>query len=547
MDIKGTGATFRFKKNDVVGTAEAEFDDEYLFDCFVDSGDLATLCDCKSPKRIIVGRTGAGKSALLRMLQAREENVIQLPPENLALNYLANSEVIRFFEDAGTNLDVFYQLLWRHVLAVELIKYKYKIKNEISQRSFLNSLAQLFLRDKAKQAAVDYLRTWGEKFWNETEYRVKEVTSKLEDQLKATLSGSASILAKFEAGSTRSLTEEERLEVVNRGSRVVNQVQIKALADVLKLLSDDVFSDPLESYFITIDDLDTRWVEDGLKYKLIRALIETIKTFRQVQTVKVIVALRIDLLQRVIAATRDSGFQSEKYESMYLKIRWSPNELIELINKRVSRLVQQRYTTKAIRLDELFPSHIHKLPFLDYLIERTFLRPRDAILFVNECLEKSMDRHQVTVHIVSEAEAAYSEKRVHSLQEEWGAVYPKISICIEALTRRPSKFLVSELSEESLKSWINDSLFSDPESWDPVVKVAKNVLLDGKGSFHILRLSLLEALYNVGVVGIKPDATSECFWSWSSEHSLSPASVKPQSIVNIHPTFWRALGTKPPK
>ncbi|MDP1637123.1 MAG: hypothetical protein Q8K74_01695 [Candidatus Nitrotoga sp.] len=544
MNTKGAGAQFRFKKNDVIGTADAEYD-EFLSDCFIDSGDLTTLRDCRNSKRIILGRTGAGKSALLKILHLREENVIQLPPENLALNYLANSEVIHFFEDAGTNLDVFYQLLWRHVLAVELIKYKYKINNDVGQRTFLNSLTQLFLRDKAKQAAIEYLRTWGETFWNETEYRVKEVASKLEEQLKAALGGS-NLFAKFEAGGTLKLTEEERLEVVNRGARVVNQVQIKALADVLRLLSEDVFNDPLESYYITIDDLDSRWVEDGLKYKLVRALIETVKTFRQVGTVKIIVALRIDLLQRVITATRDSGFQSEKYESLYLKIRWSQQELVDMLNQRVSRLVRQRYTTKPISLSDLFPSKIHKISFLDYLLQRTFLRPRDAILFVNECLERSMDRQQVTVQVVSDAEATYSEKRVHSLQEEWGAVYPKISVCIDALIRRPNKFPVSELSEESLRVWIYDSLLRDIDSTDPVVKVANSVMLEEKGSFHLLRLSLLDALYTVGVVGIKPDATSECFWSWSSDHSLSHASVKPQSIVSIHPTFWRALGTKPP-
>ena len=54
--------------------------------------------------------------------------------------------------------------------------------------------------------------------------------------------------------------------------------------------------------------------DDGLKYKLIRALIETIKSFRQVRSVKIVVSLRLDLLQRVISETRDSGFQSEKYE-----------------------------------------------------------------------------------------------------------------------------------------------------------------------------------------------------------------------------------------
>lgn len=94
------------------------------FDCFVDQGDLDLLKDPSSPQRLVIGRTGSGKTALLRMVEAECQNVIRLAPEDLSLGYLSNSGVIRFFEEAGTNLDVFYQLLWRHVLAVELIKKK---------------------------------------------------------------------------------------------------------------------------------------------------------------------------------------------------------------------------------------------------------------------------------------------------------------------------------------------------------------------------------------------------------------------------------------
>lgn len=245
------------------------------------------------------------------MLAQREDHVISLPPEQLSLGYLANSGVIRFFEEAGANLDVFYQLLWKHVLAVELIKHKYRITNEAAQKSFLSTLSQFFVKDKAKEQAINYLRKWGENFWNETEYRVREITAKMEEELRASL-GSNFGVTKLETGVAQRLTAEQKQEVISRGARVVNQVQIKALADVLRLMGDEIFNDPQECYFVTIDDLDTRWVDDGLKYKLIRALIETIKSFRQLQSVKIIVSMRLDLLQRVISETRDSGFQSEK-------------------------------------------------------------------------------------------------------------------------------------------------------------------------------------------------------------------------------------------
>ncbi|QHE85371.1 P-loop ATPase, Sll1717 family [Hydrogenophaga sp. BPS33] len=541
---KDVGASFRFKNNDRIGEAAAESDEKFLFECFVDSGDIDLLSDCSAPQRIIVGRTGSGKSALIKVLESREDHVINLVPEQLALSYLSNSEVLRFFENAGANLDLFYQLLWRHVLTVELLKYKYKITNESSQRSFLSSLTNIFSRDKTKEQAITYLRDWGENFWNETEYRVKEITEKIENDLRASL-GANGLGAKLEAGASQKLTAEEKLEVISRGSRVVSQVQIRALSDVIKLLADEIFSDDQEAHFVVIDDLDTKWVEDPLKYKLIRALIETVKTFRQIQNVKIVVSLRLDLLQRVISATRDSGFQSEKYEALYLKIAWRAPQLIELINRRVAHLVKQRYTSRAILLDELFPKRVGHISFSDYLIQRTFLRPRDAIIFVNECIARASDRGQISTQIVHDAEGSYSQKRIDSLQEEWSGMYPYVADYIKIFSRRPVQQKISEFSEESIREWLYDVLLRHEGSSDPVVMVARAHINDGKPSHFKFLLTLFDSLYCVGAVGIKPDAGSPEYWSYYSEHSPGEGSLKPASVIKLHPTFWRAVGARP--
>lgn len=545
MDKKDNGVAFRFKKNDRVGEAEAESDDEFLFQCFVDNGDLDLLRNCSSAPRIIVGRTGAGKSALIRMLADREDHVISLPPEQLSLGYLANSGVIRFFEEAGANLDVFYQLLWKHVLAVELIKHKYKITSDAAQRSFLSTLSQLFVKDKAKEQAVNYLRKWGENFWNETEYRVREITAKMEEDLKASLGTNFGVI-RFEAGVAQKLTAEQKQEVISRGARVVNQVQIKALADVLRLLGDEIFNDPQECYFVTIDDLDTKWVDDGLKYKLIRALIETIKSFRQVRSVKVVVSLRLDLLQRVISETRDSGFQSEKIESLRLNLRWTNSQLQQMLNSRVQHLVRQRYTSRPIQMADLFPSHIGRQTFSDYLTDKTFLRPRDAILFVNECIGRAGDRGHITAQIVQDAEGSYSQKRIDSLQEEWGAVYPMVAKYLRVFARRPVSIKLSELSEESIREWVQDELLSNPDMHDPVSQAATLCYLDGKLSHFKFLLILVNALYTVGAVGVKPDSASPEYWSYFSDHVPSDGAIKPTSVLKLHPVFWRAVGARPP-
>lgn len=544
MEKNQAGAQFRFRKNESIGNADAESDERFLLDCFLDTGDLDALRDCDDSRRLIIGRTGAGKSALLRVLAEREEHVIQLNPAELSLSYLANSEVLRFFENAGANLDVFYQLLWKHVLAVELIKNKYKITNDASQRSFLERLSGLFIKDVAKEKAIKYLQEWGADFWNETESRIREVTKKIETDLKASIAGSIA-QTKFDAGAAEKLTEEERHDVVTRGARAVNQVQIASLSKVLKILADDVFNDSQESCYVVIDDLDTHWVDDTLKYKLVRALIETCRTFKQVRRVKIIVALRLDLLQRVIDATRDSGFQAEKYESMYLNLRWTNAQLVEMINRRLTHLIRQRYTSRTLSIEEIFPQKIHQSKFKEFLCDRTFLRPRDAILLVNECLIRATDRNQITAQMVIDAESSYSEKRLISLSEEWAGTYPDLSKYIKILARRPPTFPVSELHRGYLENWAMNELLLDNSASDPIAISAQAIFLDGKGSPLNLALKVVDALYVVGAVGVKPDPQSQVYWSYYSDHRPAVGALKPSSTISIHPTFWRALGVVP--
>lgn len=535
------GISFRFKRNDTIGSPDAESDDAFLSNCFVDTGDLNDLRDCANSRRIVIGRTGAGKSALLRQLQAITDNVITLNPSDLSLNYLANSEVIAFFEEAGTNLDPFYQLLWKHILAVELIRKKFNITNEYLQHSFLESLQQVFTRNRAKQEAISYLKKWGENFWNETEVRAKEVLNNIERELQT--SAKAGVLGfDLSADGARKLSQEQKAEVVNRGARAVAQIQVSALSRVLELLENDIFTDEQEGFYVVIDDLDTQWAAEPIKYKLIRALIETVRAFRRVHRVKIIVALRQDLLRRVLTATKDQGFQSEKYESFYLNLHWSKKQIVEIVDRRLAHLVKQRYTSKPLSIAELFPKEVHGKPFEEFLCERTFLRPRDAIVLVNECLKGAAEKQCITVQLVMDAEASFSDKRRQSLAEEWGSVFPAVDRYLEVLSRRPTSFPVSELSATILEKWYLDNMAD--MSGDPVLLAGKRFVEEGKGSAFEFALVLITALYEVGAIGLKPDGSARAFWSYDSDFIPAHGSLKPDSRVYIHPTFWRTLGAR---
>src|SRR5690606_1412840 len=154
---------------------------------------------------------------------------------------------------------------------------------------------------------------FGDSFWADTEERIREVVRNIERKfteesgidLKAS---PVSISSKGGSEDTRGFSETR--EVIHKAQKVVNDVQIQELENVLNLLRDDIFDDKYERYYIIIDDLDRDWASDTIRFKLVRALIETIKKFRRIPNVKIVISMRADLLLTVLDKTTSAGFQS---------------------------------------------------------------------------------------------------------------------------------------------------------------------------------------------------------------------------------------------
>jgi hypothetical protein len=531
----------RIKKHASIGAADAETDKKYLESCFIDNGDLASLLDLDSAKRLIVGRTGAGKSALIAEVAKQADNSISLDLSALSLSYISNSDIIQFFESIGVNLDVFYALLWRHVFTVELLKKKFHIKVESDHR-LKDFLHGIFARDKGKERAVKYLEEWGSQFWKETEYRVKEFVNKLEGSLSASahLSGMGSAIG---TSSAAKVSEEVKSELIIRAQKVVNEVQIQDLGRVIDLLANDVFDDKQQPYYITIDKLDEQWASEKIRYKLIRALLETVRTFQKIPSVKIIVALRVDLLERVFSETRDSGFQEEKYESLYLPLRWTASQLRSLVDARLTQLFKEQYTSKGIGFTEIFPNRVNNSDAFDYLVERTFMRPRDLILFINGCLELVEGKTTVPASIIKEAEAEYSRKRLRSIADEWTADFPHFFNAVQFLKGRKEKLRVDEISESDVDSFITDICLNDTAD-SPLFKLAADVT-SNKAVHTGLLVPLMEMFYRVGVIGLKPEAFNEVQWTFKEKSAVQLAHVDKSTSIFIHPMVWRALGIVP--
>ena len=540
--MRNSDGTFVIKRGLRIGDLEAETDADLLSTCFVDNGDLELLLDVQRPESIIIGRTGSGKSALLLQIQKKAEKSKLLNPNDISIRFLEYSDIIQFFESIGVKLDLFYRLLWRHILTVELLKLRYDLKSESDGRGILNRLSELVERDPIKKEALSYFREWGSKFWLDTDQQLKEVTEKLGRDIKAGFGAELSGIDISLEGA-KSLSIERKSEIVHKANKVVSSIQIKKLADILDLLEESVFTDQQKRYYLRIDKLDEDWANTETRYRFVRALIEEIKTFRRSKNVKIIVALRKDLLDSVFDKTRDAGFQQEKYESYLLPLSWSKDSLEKLVQLRINEVFKRQYTKLGVDFDDIFPSPKKGggQRSIDYIIERTFYRPRDVLQIVNECLVVAFNRPRVSWKAIKDAEGTYSEKRLNSLYEEWSEIYPSLDATIEILRGINYTFTRSAISER-LNQIIDRLADEDKDPCSQAIIELSNP--KAKINESDVVAEILNCFFRVGAVGVKVSTTEPYIWSSHNNAILSKSQLKRANVVKIHKMLLRALGVE---
>ncbi len=544
----------------------------FLSTCFEDTGDIKVLLDCADPKRIVLGRTGAGKTALLHRLRKESEFVISVQPEHLSLNYLTNSTILPYLSALGINLDPFYKLLWRHVFAVTIIQHRVDIVDKNKQGSFIEQIKGYFdsRESKAKkqaevrrsQKALDYLKKWGDRFFEDVEYRTKEVVERFENAIRKEIEtkcgGSITLPKAFAHGGVSAklgkrdtvddrMSVETTQEIKRRAQCVVNEIQVQELTGIFDLL-EEVLNDPQKPCYITIDQLDEPWVDQEIRLRLLKGLVDTVREFQKVHNAKIIISLRVDLIEQVFRATRsEAGFQEDKYRSLYLPLRWTPNQIQHLLDRRVAALIRDAYTNYTPTLADVMPVTLRfgrKRTFstIEYIIQRTWNRPRDVIAFLNACIQKSEGKGTITKDAILDAEGEYSRSMLRSIGSEWHAQYPLLLDMTKALlTNQSPHFPVSAITKEKLDEWSLETACIEQDTKGDLFSLAsdyqsKKLTLDG------LRQEIVAILYKTGCVGVKTSPFSKSRWATSESYSVSPAEIDNESAVTIHPGLWRVLG-----
>ena len=289
---------------------------------------------------------------------------------------------------------------------------------------------------------------------------------------------------------------------------------------MMNVLNEDILDSPQHFTYVVIDDLDREWADEEIANMLIRCLFQVVLSLQRVRHLKVIVALRTNILEALDFGI--TGGQEEKYRAATIRLSWSKAELTESRSRR-TRVAAAKHEVPGLDeiRDLLPPTNKTRGDALQFLLERTLMRPRDAIAFLNECLELAGGKSRLTWSEINSAEGAYSKSRLLALRDEWKPTYPGIDLVFQQFAGSPA-FISPELMTKRL----DDCVLLTSE-----VKFAGTVWMTEKGApvwegngddWAEIYQPLIRLLYNIGFLGASRIRQTCQYTAMTSQTLLTP-------------------------
>jgi len=426
---------------------------------------------------------------------------------------------------------------------VEIIRHRYKVDSPDAKNNFLAGLRDKLKNDKTKQAALAYLEEFEGRFWCETDERVREIADKLTEKLNGKGGISAGVAgAKLDIGGSASYenVQESRAEQVDRFQRIVNENQLARLNKMIDVLDDHILGTPHDFRYVIIDDLDLEWVDERIANDLIRCLFATVYSLQHVKHLKILVALRTNIFQELDFG-RKGGGQEEKLRALVLNVRWTRKDLELLLDERV-KVVAAEAAAPVSTIAALLPhANATMGKPLDYILDRTLLRPRDALAFVNECLRLGVGKTKLPWADIKTAESAYSTGRLQALRDEWKSTYPGIDRVVAIFRRCPARITKAEFG-----GLLDDVMVlpADPTfagiKW--VTDASMALMTSGPNSSWTEGYqALLSILYRVGLVGMSGAGGKPVFYIDDPALIGQESNIDKAEHFYVHRMFHQGL------
>ncbi len=340
--------------------------------------------------RLVVGRKGSGKSALFYGVRNQlfpQKNIItvDLKPEGHQFTKLR--EKVLYDLSEGMRLHVL-TAFWYYLLLLE-------VTNKVIE----NERKTAFQNDKSINR------------FEEIESIYKEHTESEGDFSERLMNLVNRIIEKFPNSSVAKIKDADITQIIY--SKEINRL--------LKILNDHLT--PFEEIWILFDNIDKGFPTHGVGKEDILILRCLLEASRKIQNTfqknnlecTSTIFVRRDVYDLLVDETPDRG------KEQFVNLDWSDVELLkELLLKRF------RYQAPELsgNFDEvwanLFEVHVSGENSFQYIINRTFLRPRDLLNFVRKCVQiaVSRDHDRVSPDDILSAENQFSEDMLNELRYE---------------------------------------------------------------------------------------------------------------------------------
>ena len=202
---------------------------------------------------------------------------------------------------------------------------------------------------------------------------------------------------------------------------LTNAIYSKEINGLLKTLIDHLKD--INEVWILFDNIDKGFPTHGVEMEdilIIRSLLEASRKIqRSVNKYNIdctsTVFLRRDVYDLLVDETPDRG------KEQFVNLDWSDIELLkELLLKRFRYQAPELTGNFDDVWANLFEVHVTGENSFQYIINRTFLRPRDILNFVRKCIQIAVSRHheRVTTEDIFSAEQQFSEDMLNELRYE---------------------------------------------------------------------------------------------------------------------------------
>jgi hypothetical protein len=478
-----------------IGSSAAENEYRDLGEYYIETHEFKRAL--RGEGRIVAGRKGSGKSAIFWQIRDRVRSM----PHNLVLDLKPDGYQLKKFKeqvlqllDEGTKEHTI-TAFWEYLLYLEICNQIFENDKKVVGRN--PNLTDKFLELENLYKSDDFIQE------GDFSERLGKLLSQIQDKFESKLKGKSS------------LDREELTEILY--SHDVNQLKSKLTAYLIEK----------ETIVILIDNLDKGWPAQGLEdadVLLIKSLLEATRKIerdfkRSHSECNSIVFIRNDVYELLVETTSDRGKEA------VIKIDWTDVNLFK-------QLIRQRLIFGGADADQNIENiwsdicieNIEGDNSLDFLIQRSLMRPRCLIELIQHCVSHAvnLDRSKISEEDILAGLHAYSIGLSKELSKEIRDVYPK--------------------AENVLYVFFASKNYLTRE--DCLLKILDIHDIDEEEGASIIGFLLW-----FGFLGVKVDETIDkyiydCAYDMQLLNGMINQVPKDNEVFCINPAFWSGLETK---